>query len=474
MKKIIFMLIVALTLSLIPLSSVFASTYDYHDGLLDDSENIADTNLPGGGYDNDLNTGTGTTYRGTWFIEFVNPVDIIAYYIEGTGGNGAWRFYFHDGTEIVLNDYAKYGYFEFDQVFSGVERIEIEHDGSSYNLIKEVDFFSAPTDDLTPPGEVSNLSINEGYNSLNLSWSNPNDDDFSVVNIYQDDVLIKEGLKDDQSYKVNDLEDNTTYHFKITTVDIFGNESEGKTIEGTTLEIVDSDGDGIPDHEDEYPDDPENIPPPETTDEVPEVENLEIEATPERVDLSWKKPLRYFGKATIYRKTTGTVTSFNMNDLNPFAAQTVYAAEDYEPLFETNGTTFADLSVNENDEYEYKVTNTYEGIESRGVTVQTTIPEPPLVDTSDMTLPFGVEGLIESGNGLLLLIGGFVLLALAFLFVPKVIAAIRQSFSGGNGATQTAAPGTRVTERQQKIMTGQKQREPRAPRIPREPRQGRA
>lgn len=451
MKKIMFMLAVALTLSLIPLSNVFASTYDYHEGLLDDSENIADTNLPSGAYDNDLNTGTGTVYKKSWYVEFVNPVDIIAYFIEGQGGDGTWRLYFWDGTEKVLNDFrTENGYHEFNEVFKGVEKIEVEHGGNSYNGLQEVDFFSAPTDDLTPPGEVSNLSINEGYNSLDLSWSNPSDDDFSGVNIYQGDVLIKEKLKDNQSYKISDLEENTNYQFKITTVDIFGNESEGQTIEGTTLEKE-----------------------PETADEVPEVENLEIEATPERVDLSWDNPPKHFGKATIYRKTTGTVTSFNINDLNPFAAQTVYASEDYEPLFETNGTEFADLSVNANEEYEYKVTNTYSGIESNGVTVQTTIPEPPLVDTSDMTLPFGVGELIKSGNGLLLLIGGFVLLALAFIFVPKVIAAIRQSFSGSNGATQTAAPGTRLTERQQQIVTGQKQRETRAPRISREPRQGR-
>ncbi|UOQ47220.1 hypothetical protein MUN88_14205 [Gracilibacillus caseinilyticus] len=53
----------------------------------------------------------------------------------------------------------------------------------------------------------------------------------------------------------------------------------------------------------------------------------------------------------------------------------------------------------------------------------------PGIDWSGLSLPFDVTDLIASGNGLLGLVGGFVLLALAFVFVPKVIGLIRQSFS---------------------------------------------
>ncbi|UOQ47219.1 hypothetical protein MUN88_14200 [Gracilibacillus caseinilyticus] len=51
------------------------------------------------------------------------------------------------------------------------------------------------------------------------------------------------------------------------------------------------------------------------------------------------------------------------------------------------------------------------------------------IDWTGLTLPFDVTDLITSGNGLLGMVGGFVLLALAFVFVPKVIGLIRQSFS---------------------------------------------
>ncbi|WP_208592325.1 hypothetical protein [Gracilibacillus suaedae] len=55
------------------------------------------------------------------------------------------------------------------------------------------------------------------------------------------------------------------------------------------------------------------------------------------------------------------------------------------------------------------------------------------IDWSGLSLPFDVGDLIASGNGLLGMIGGFVLVALAFIFVPKVITLIRQSFSAARG-----------------------------------------
>jgi hypothetical protein len=56
------------------------------------------------------------------------------------------------------------------------------------------------------------------------------------------------------------------------------------------------------------------------------------------------------------------------------------------------------------------------------------------IDFSGITLPFSVGDLISSGNGLLGIVGSFVLLGLAFVFVPKIIKVIRNSFSGGSKA----------------------------------------
>ncbi|CDQ42110.1 hypothetical protein [Virgibacillus salexigens] len=55
------------------------------------------------------------------------------------------------------------------------------------------------------------------------------------------------------------------------------------------------------------------------------------------------------------------------------------------------------------------------------------------IDWSGLSMPFTVTDLVQSGNGLLGFIGSFVLLALAFVFVPKMIALIRNSFSAARG-----------------------------------------
>jgi hypothetical protein len=55
------------------------------------------------------------------------------------------------------------------------------------------------------------------------------------------------------------------------------------------------------------------------------------------------------------------------------------------------------------------------------------------IDFSGVTLPFSVGDLVSSGNALLTLVGTFVLLGLAFRFVPKLITLIAQAFKGGAG-----------------------------------------
>lgn len=51
------------------------------------------------------------------------------------------------------------------------------------------------------------------------------------------------------------------------------------------------------------------------------------------------------------------------------------------------------------------------------------------IDFEGISLPFTVTDLVGSGNALLGLVGAFVLLGMAFVFVPKLIGLIRNSFS---------------------------------------------
>lgn len=53
------------------------------------------------------------------------------------------------------------------------------------------------------------------------------------------------------------------------------------------------------------------------------------------------------------------------------------------------------------------------------------------IDFTGISLPFNVTDLVSSGNSLLGLVGLFVLLGMAFVFVPKLINLIRDAFDRG-------------------------------------------
>jgi hypothetical protein len=56
------------------------------------------------------------------------------------------------------------------------------------------------------------------------------------------------------------------------------------------------------------------------------------------------------------------------------------------------------------------------------------------IDFSGISLPFAATDLLSSGVGLLGVVGGFVLLALAFPMVRKLIAVIKSSFGQNSRA----------------------------------------
>ncbi|MBM7543255.1 hypothetical protein [Amphibacillus cookii] len=285
---------------------------------------------------------------------------------------------------------------------------------------------------------------------------------------------------------------------------------------------------------------------------VEEIKNINVEAEHDRVNLSWELPdTEHFDHVNIYRMDLGQAeqeTSM-FEFLRPL---TVNASENYQPLFETNGTYFNDLSVEENNSYEYKLTTEYQGVESEGVTVQATTgfaPAPPIggddyqeqpngdylvtwesptdgdvrvlldgeiyatvpasdgqftVPATDMVynnfgdpligiqpvapngqegsisqpsgteLPFTPRDLIGTGNGLLMLVSGFVLLALAFVLVPKIIKVIRSSMQNESSRSdQDSIYRRSAPQKQERPQRKHRmQRESRI--ITRQPRQGRA
>ncbi|MEE6209014.1 hypothetical protein U3A55_02430 [Salarchaeum sp. III] len=212
------------------------------------------------------------------------------------------------------------------------------------------------TVDTTPPGEVSNLSETLTPTEIKLDYELPSDEDFQGVNIYLDGSLIEESTTE-TSVEIPELTPENIYQVKVTTVDENGNESEGIT-KALTLPSLE------------------------------EVQEVKAEAKSDRVDLSWDNPeFEGFHHVNIYRKTmVEEEESTAMSLLVP----TVQASttDEYDPVFETNGTYFNDLTVEAETDYEYKLTTEEaNGTESEGVTVQaTTAPAPPpTVEESDVS-----------------------------------------------------------------------------------------
>jgi hypothetical protein len=330
--------------------------------------------------------------------------------------------------------------------------------------------------DVTAPSNVTNLTGTPTYNSVSLSWTNPPETDFAKVKVYENGVYQKSvtAAEDSTAYFGN-LDPQTQYTFKVTSVDNTGNESNGSSIQVTTLPLP----------------------------ELKNIKNLNVDAKYNKVKLTWDLPdSEYFHHVTIYRKELEKV-SFLQNMFGSTKAYASDTTDGFTPMFETNGTYWTDLTVIPDTSYEYKLTtvNT-DGRESQGIITDTTTPQEPkpildgatfstsssgdyivswtnptsgtvriivgetvlqevnaetktfTISKSDMKytylgdpdvklqpvgkfgtegdkvvapgtinqtkIPFTVNDLILSGNGLLWLVGPFVLLALAFLLVPKL------------------------------------------------------
>lgn len=105
--------------------------------------------------------------------------------------------------------------------------VAVYSDGTE--VIANVTFKTAKEPDVVPPGDVSDFKGNPDKTFVDLSWSLPTDDDYEKLLLYRDGVLLKT-LTTETNYKDEKLNEDTTYKYKIITVDKTGNKSEGQTI----------------------------------------------------------------------------------------------------------------------------------------------------------------------------------------------------------------------------------------------------
>lgn len=284
---------------------------------------------------------------------------------------------------------------------------------------------------------IENVSGVAYYNKVYLEWDNPIHEDFKLVRVYEDQKLIKEVDMERASTYINDLEPSTLYTFVLTAFyDPPGEESDGvifnlETLpvpeidlnnveilnyhsaklsfeipklnefkkvkvyhKGTfftetkypiilldglkenqehefTLKVITTDGfesDGIT-IKIETPEAPK----------IEEIQDLNATSTHDRVDLSWKNPTfnPNFELVRIYRQDLTDEEKEGLASLF-FGSKVSAAYGEYNPIFETNGTKFNDLTVTPESKYEYLLkTENKEGVESEGVTIQVTTDEEP-------------------------------------------------------------------------------------------------
>ncbi|WP_456363597.1 fibronectin type III domain-containing protein [Priestia aryabhattai] len=161
-------------------------------------------------------------------INGVSDALLVKYDISGNfmwskafGGSGGDNFM--DGVVTKSGDYMLAGStYSSEYIIKG---------GPSDAILVKVE------GDHTPPAEVNNLSETHNHNSVTLNWTNPTDKYFDHVNVYRDNTLVQ-SVSGNYFYESGLKSDGTNYEYKLTTVDQFGNESDGTRLDIKTIDIT--------------------------------------------------------------------------------------------------------------------------------------------------------------------------------------------------------------------------------------------
>lgn len=406
MKRLLSIFVVAIFIVfLIPLGNVFAEEYDYKNGLLDDDELILENTLPIISYDNDRETKVDSAQLFNTKIIFNYPVHLTGMYLDSYFRYNFARMIIHfDNGDIqeyeikpinIRDNYITLNYYDvititFLEVTTGVD-------------IYEIDFFGTyEKDEPLPniPNDINNLIFEVTTDTATFNYDLPIDEDFSHVNVYFNNEVYQ---TTDTTFILENLSPNTDYEITFKTVNTEGIESLGTTVNFKTDDL-----------------------PPQPPIEETDIHNLKAEVSAERVDLSWNNPKTdKFEKAIIYR---ATLTSNQQTSFLDYFKPLKVHADELKPIFETNGTTFADLTIQPEQRYQYKVTALIDGKETEGATVTTDpIPKPPPFDFKEVELPFTASNIIKSAFDFIGLFGAFILLALAIRLTPRLVKLIRRS-----------------------------------------------
>ena len=198
-----------------------------------------------------------------------------------------------------------------------------------------------------PPKNVVNVKAEATADAVILTYEIGSDAD--SVAIYRNSQLLAENITAN-SYTDSDVQASTNYTYKIIAVSNANGKANGVIV---TARLA-----------------------------TKEIENLKAVAKDYRVDLSWKLPVyEDFHHVVVYRQQKQTV----------MARMMFRSADDFSPIFETNGTYLNDLTVEPDTKYTYKLTtvNTSDD-ETDGITLDVQTQKPIISGSSvveDPTAP---------------------------------------------------------------------------------------
>lgn len=489
-------LLIAMILFLVPLTPSFA----YEGGLLNgktltrgqDAYNPT-TSVTAITDSNETSGVTIGAYAGndTIVYNFSEPVSLSSYRLLTSNfslRNLNLKAVLSDNTVVTISDSLSYDSTRINfPTLSQVKKVYLENLSTSSLVIYEFDVFSASVVPEIVYDDISSLVSTKTHEKVDLSWSAPSDNSaFVSLKIYRDGSLIATVPKSQSSYIDTSVTSNTSYGYKVTAIYSDGYETVGLSKTVQTDPLPDSDGDGIPDIEDEYPDDPDNIPP-----EPLKVKQLQGEAKSSiSASFSWSNPdNKLFQKVSVYQdgiklgETEGE--SFSVSNLKEsttyrFAFKVIDVngaeGEAQEISIKTPSETVPDIEdagfvKQPNGDYNVSWSEPTTGAmkiliagkvyaevpaSDKGFTVPgadvkyNAFGDPditlkpvsesgkegePTKPPSNVKTPFTPTELLEAGNGLLWYIGPILLLGLSFLLVPKLRRMIVQSI--GNKETQS-------------------------------------
>jgi hypothetical protein len=140
---------------------------------------------------------------------------------------------------ITTNSYSVTGLTNDTTYYFTVSAVDTSGNESAQSTSVSATPTAPTTTDTTPPGEVTALSETHTDTTVDLTWTNPTDTDFSHSKVYRDGVLVGDNITT-SSFSDSALTAGTDYTYKVTTVDTSGNESTGTSLLVTTTSTTDT------------------------------------------------------------------------------------------------------------------------------------------------------------------------------------------------------------------------------------------